>query len=56
VLPDDDDCEDAHPWEWLAELARARGLDVTSEDLRLLPYEVVLDDSVTRWLDSGETS
>jgi hypothetical protein len=54
VLPDDDDSQDAHPWEWLAELARARGLDVTSEDLRVLPYEVVLDESVTRWLDSGE--
>lgn len=51
VLPDDDDCEDDHPWIWLAQLARARGLDVTAEDLRGLPYQVVLTDSVTRWLD-----
>ena len=50
VLPDDDDCEDDHPWSWLAELARARGLAVTAEDLRGLPYEVILTDGVTRWL------
>jgi hypothetical protein len=49
VLPDDDDGED-HPWSWLAALARGRGLDVTAEDLRVLPYEVVLTDAVIRWL------
>jgi hypothetical protein len=50
VLPDDDECAEGHPWAWLAELARARGLDVTADDLRGLPYEVVLTDRVTRWL------
>jgi hypothetical protein len=45
VLPDDDDGED-HPWEWLAELAREQGLDVTTDDLRGLPYEVELTDRV----------
>lgn len=50
VLPDDDDPEEDHPWPWLAELARARGLDVSAEDLRDLTYEVVLTDDVTRWL------
>lgn len=50
VLPDDDACPDPHPWEWLAGLARARGLDVTADDLRALPYEVVLSDDVRRWL------
>lgn len=49
VLPDDD-TGDEHPWTWLAELSRARGLDVTADDLRGLPYEVVLTDDVTRWL------
>jgi hypothetical protein len=52
VLPDDD--EDAavedHPWSWLAELARARGLKVTADYLRGLEYEVVLTDKVIRWL------
>jgi hypothetical protein len=24
VLPDDDDIDEAHPWEWLAELAQAQ--------------------------------
>jgi CBS domain-containing protein len=54
VLPDEKDAEAAgedHPWSWLAELARARGLNVTAEDLRGLPYEVVLTDELTRWLE-----
>lgn len=50
VLPDDDDPEDDHPWPWLAELARARGLEVSAEDLRCLTYEVILTDDVTRWM------
>ena len=53
VLPDDDECEDDHPWSWLAALARARGLDVTAGDLQGLPYEVILTESVTRWLASS---
>jgi hypothetical protein len=53
VLPDDDDSGEEHPWSWLAELARARGLYVTAEDLRVLPYEVVLTDGVIRWLDAS---
>lgn len=56
VLPDDDECEDDHPWSWLAELARASGLDVTAEDLQGLPYEVILTDSVTRWAGSPDLS
>jgi hypothetical protein len=55
VLPDDDECAEDHPWSWLADLARARGLDVTAEDLRGLPYEVILTDKVRQWLapDAG---
>lgn len=52
VLPDDDDGED-HPWEWLAELARGRGLRVTGHDLRGLPYEVELTDRVLRLVAAG---
>lgn len=52
VLPDDDDSGEDHPWPWLAELARARGLNATAADLRSLTYEVVLTDNVTRWLAS----
>lgn len=51
VLPDPEDGEE-HPWAWLALLARARGLDVTAEDLRGLPYHVVFTDSLTRSLDA----
>ena len=50
VLPDDDRCAEEHPWSWLAELARARGLDVTAEDLRGLPYQVIFAETVRRWL------
>jgi hypothetical protein len=50
VLPDDDECAEDHPWSWLADLARARGLNVTAEDLRGLPYEVIFTGEVRRWL------
>jgi hypothetical protein len=50
VLPDDDQSGEQHPWSWLADLARARGLNVTAEDLRSLPYEVILTEKVRRWL------
>ena len=51
VLPDDDGSgSDDHPWSWLAELAQARGLQVTAARLAGLSYQVVLDDTVTQWL------
>jgi hypothetical protein len=50
VLPDDDVPAEAHPYSWLADLARARGLNVTADDLRSLPYEVTFTDEVRRWL------
>ncbi|MFI7523806.1 hypothetical protein [Micromonospora globbae] len=52
VLPDDEERakEQEHPWSWLAELARARGLDATAKNLRGLPYQVVFTDTVARWL------
>ena len=56
VLPDEDDCTDEHPWSWLADLARARGLNVTVEDMRDLPYDVIFTGKVRRWLASAEES
>jgi hypothetical protein len=53
VLPDDDDTDDEHPWEWLAELAQARGIDVTVDDLRQVPYEVVLTERVLQKLSTN---
>jgi len=50
VLPDDDEPAEDHPYSWLADLARARGLNVTADDLRSLPYEVIFTDKVRRWL------
>jgi hypothetical protein len=50
VLPDDDEPAADHPYSWLADLARARGLNVTADDLRSLSYEVTFTDEVRRWL------
>ena len=44
VLPDDDDTQDEHPWEWLVALLHARGVEATAEELRLLPYGVEFSD------------
>ncbi|CCF85302.1 conserved hypothetical protein [Nitrolancea hollandica Lb] len=50
VLPDDDECEEAHPWSWLAEQARQQGIDVTADELKALPYEVILTERLAGWL------
>lgn len=52
VLPDPENGDD-HPWEWLAEVARAQGIDVTADQLRHVPYEVVLTERVLRQLGKG---
>lgn len=50
VLPDVDDGE-AHPWQWLARLARDRGVQISPDELRALPYEVVLSASTEAMLE-----
>jgi hypothetical protein len=50
VLPDEDVPAEDHPYAWLADLARARGLNVSADDLRGLPYDVIFTDEVRRWL------
>jgi hypothetical protein len=50
VLPDDDEPAEDHPYSWLADLAQARGLNVTADDLRSLSYEVTFTDEVRQWL------
>ena len=44
VLPDDEDTQDEHPWEWLAGLLHVHGVEATAEELRLLPYDVVFSE------------
>ncbi len=44
VLPDEDDTQDEHPWEWLAGLLHVHGVEATAEELRLLPYHVVFSE------------
>ena len=44
VLPDDDDTQDEHPWEWLVELLHIHGVEATTEELRVLPYEIVFSE------------
>ncbi|WP_275408823.1 hypothetical protein [Micromonospora qiuiae] len=38
---------------WKLRAGQARGLEVTADDLRGLPYEVVFTDAVARWLTPG---
>jgi hypothetical protein len=43
VLPDDaEQTGDEHRWEWLAGTLRTFGVVTTAEELRKVPYEVVL--------------
>lgn len=53
VLPDDDECEEPHPWSELAELARQQGIDVTADKLKALPYEVILTERLAGWLKTS---
>ena len=52
VLPDEDNGEE-HPWSWLANLCRARGLNVTADELKVLPYQVILTEGLSEWLQSA---
>jgi hypothetical protein len=56
VLPDEDETEDEHPWEWLAGLLRAHGVVTTPEQLRHLPYHVVFSDRLRARLVRTYTS
>lgn len=42
LLPDEaeEEPEEPHPWTWLTELAAARGVTVTPEELKSFPYEL----------------
>jgi hypothetical protein len=45
VLPDDaEDTGEDHPWDWLAQLLRAHGIDAAADELRDLPYVVEFSD------------
>lgn len=50
VLPDENETVESHPWVWLAERARARGIDVTPGDLRQLEYQVIFSNEVATLL------
>ena len=54
VLPDDaEETGEEHPWTWLAERIRALGVETTPEELRQLPYDVVLSDRLRTRLTRG---
>jgi hypothetical protein len=46
VLPDDDEPGEDHPYDWLAARCAERGLQVTADELRRVPYRVELSDRV----------
>jgi hypothetical protein len=56
VLPDDDETEDEHPWEWLAGLLREHGVEATADELKALPYDVQFSDRLrARVADAQDT-
>ena len=54
VLPGDDESGEDHDYLWLCELATNAGIQVTVEELKELPYKVVITRDVWSWL--GEIS
>jgi hypothetical protein len=50
VFADDDECGEDHTWSWLADQARRQGIDVTADELKALPYEVILTERLAGWL------
>ena len=44
VLPDNDDTQDKHDWEWLAECLRNSGVQVSPHDHQGLPYDVAFSE------------
>ncbi len=58
LLPDEGDDEEPgqpHPWRWLAELAVARNVRVTPEELASLPYELDFRPAVRALLRPDES-
>jgi hypothetical protein len=54
VLPDDAEATgEDHPWEWLAELLRAQGIEVSGAELRGLPYDVEFSDRLRARVPAG---
>jgi hypothetical protein len=54
VLPDGDEPEDEHPWEWLAQLLVAKGVQVVAADLRHIPYVVEFSARLRQRLSADE--
>src|SRR5690606_11913818 len=50
VLPDDDDSEDEHPYEYLRDLLGRRGIEVSEDQLRAVPYTIEFSERLGRRL------
>jgi hypothetical protein len=54
VLPDDaEDTGEDHPWEWLSDLLRVQGIEASTEELRVLPYDVEFSDRLRVRVSAG---
>jgi hypothetical protein len=51
VLPGEESATDGHPYGWLRELLLERGVSVTAETLRSVPYMVEFSDRLQGLLD-----
>jgi hypothetical protein len=52
VLPDDDQTDDEHPWEWLSGLLRHHGVEASAERLKAVPYLVEYSERVSQRLSA----
>jgi hypothetical protein len=54
VLPDDaEDTGEDHPWEWLSDLLRVQGIEASTEELRVVPYDVEFSDRLWVRVSAG---
>ncbi|HVA59210.1 MAG TPA: hypothetical protein VNG13_01580 [Mycobacteriales bacterium] len=55
VLPDEDDSEDEHPYEWLQGRLRRQGIVVTTKSLKSVPYTVEVSERLRQLLAASRT-
>jgi hypothetical protein len=53
VLPDDDQTEDEHPWEWLSGLLHQHGVEASVDGLKAVPYLVEFSERLSQRLGAS---
>jgi hypothetical protein len=55
MMPDEVDSEDEHPYEFIQDLLRSRGIEASASSLRLVPYTFELSPRLRRIAGQRET-